>query len=438
MFWKKILSISLSFAENVVYLHCLNIKWRKMKVMDRILGFYKSIRQLDSWSVHDFRGRVKSWMKTGMLAARMFYVKDMWTKDVAALTFASFMALIPFMAMLFVIARGFGYTSLLETWISSTFASQPVVAKTIVGFVHNYIENTKGDYIIGTGIVMFLYTIISLMQKIELTFDGIWHAEERSWRKIITEYPTIFLGLGLMILFSSGVNVWLVNAVGTVGGSMGIGDAIPSVILHLAAFVPMFLFFVYFYCVLPNTYVKLKCTLVPALLAGISMMVLQYGYIYLQVFLSSYNVIYGSLAALPLFLLWLQISWAITVLGAILCNVIQNLHLYDGDVQYENLKLATRFKVCYLVMQLVCKRFSEGERAYTPREIHEVTKMPQQVVNGAVEELLKAGVLVEIKSKGKGSREETMRLHPIEKIEHLTYDTMVERLSNYGEDLKNK
>lgn len=391
---EKILTISLSFAENVVYLHCLNIKWRKMKVMDRIIGFYKSIRQLDSWSVHDFRGRVKSWMKTGMLAARMFYVKDMWTKDVAALTFASFMALIPFMAMLFVIARGFGYTSLLESWISSTFASQPVVAKTIVNFVHNYIENTKGDYIIGTGIVMFLYTIISLMQKIELTFDGIWHAEERSWRKIITEYPTIFLGLGLMILFSSGVNVWLVNAVGTVGGSMGIGDAIPSVILHLAAFVPMFL--------------------------------------------SSYNVIYGSLAALPLFLLWLQISWAITVLGAILCNVIQNLHLYDGDVQYENLKLATRFKVCYLVMQLVCKRFSEGERAYTPREIHEVTKMPQQVVNGAVEELLKAGVLVEIKSKGKGSREETMRLHPIEKIEHLTYDTMVERLSNYGEDLKNK
>lgn len=147
--------------------------------------------------------------KSMMLAVRIFYVKDMWTRDVAALTFASFMALIPFMAMLFVIARGFGYTSLLESWIATTFEAQPVVAQTIVNFVHNYIENTKGDYIIGTGIVMFLYTIISLMQKIELTFDGIWHAEERSWRKMITEYPTIFLGLGFLILFSSGINVWL-------------------------------------------------------------------------------------------------------------------------------------------------------------------------------------------------------------------------------------
>lgn len=407
-----------------------------MKLFDTILRFYTSIRKLDSFSVHDFRGRMKSWMKTGMLAARMFYVKDMWTKDVAALTFASFMALIPFMAMLFVIARGFGYTSLLESWISTTFESQPVVAQTIVNFVHNYIENTEGDYIIGTGIVMFLYTIVSLMQKIELTFDDIWHAEERSWRKVLSEYPTIFLGLGLLILFASSINIWAVNAVSSVDGYVNMGDAIPSFFVHLAAFVPMFLFFVYFYWVMPNTYVRLKCTLVPACLAGVSMTALQYGYIYLQVFLSSYNVIYGSLATLPLFLLWLQISWAITVLGAILCNIIQNLHLYDGDVQYEKLKVVTRLKVCWLVMQQVCKRFSEGKKAFTPREIHDATKIPQQVINGAVEELLKAQLLVEIRERKHGSREESSMLHPIEQIDHLTYEVMVERLFNYGDDLQ--
>ena len=75
----------------------------------------------------------------GMLAGRIFYLKDMWARDVAALTFASFMALIPFMAMMFVIARGFGYASLLESLLSTTFEAQPVVAQTIVNFVHNYI-----------------------------------------------------------------------------------------------------------------------------------------------------------------------------------------------------------------------------------------------------------------------------------------------------------
>lgn len=152
-------------------------------------------------------------------------------------------------------------------------------------------------------------------------------------------------------------------------------------------------------------------------------------------FLSSYNVIYGSLAAIPLFLLWMQISWSITVLGALLCNIIQNSHLYDGGIEYQQLRLVTRLKVCALVMHHVCKRFSEGEDAYTPREIHEVTQLPQQIVNGAVEELLKARLLVEIRGRSRGSREESTMLHPIETLSHLTYGTMVERLADYGDDL---
>ena len=91
-----------------------------MWVIDRILGFYEDIREFNSSNIKDFRGRLKSWIKMGMLAGRIFYLKDMWARDVAALTFASFMAMIPFMAMMFVIARGFGYASLLESWLSTT------------------------------------------------------------------------------------------------------------------------------------------------------------------------------------------------------------------------------------------------------------------------------------------------------------------------------
>ena len=123
-----------------------NRKLLIMGVIDRILRYYEDLREFNSSNIKDFRGRVKSWIKMGMLAGRIFYVKDMWARDVAALTFASFMALIPFMAMMFVIARGFGYASLLESWLSTTFEAQPVVAQTIVNFVHNYIENTQQLY----------------------------------------------------------------------------------------------------------------------------------------------------------------------------------------------------------------------------------------------------------------------------------------------------
>lgn len=406
-----------------------------MGLTDRIINFYKGISEFNSSNIHDFHGKMKSWLKMGMLAARIFYVKDMWARDVAALTFASFMALIPFMAMMFVIARGFGYTALLESWLSSTFQAQPVVAQTIVNFVHNYIENTQSDYIIGTGIVMFLYTILSLMQKIERTFDDIWHAGERSWKKIVTEYPTILFGLGLLILFASSINVWTVNAVDNVDRLVGLGDTIPTFILLIAAFVPMFLFFVFCYCVIPNTYIKFRSTLLPSLLAGVSMTALQYGYIYLQVFLSSYNVIYGSLAAIPLFLLWLQISWAIVVFGALLSYTNQNLHHYDGDLQYHQLKLEQRIKVCAVVMHHVCQHFAEGKPAFTSKALHEETQIPQQIINHAVAELLQAKLLVEVKGDKRGSREESILLHPVENVDHLTYGMMVERLCAYGEEV---
>ena len=406
-----------------------------MGLIDKIVGFYEDIRELNSSNIQDFRGKMKSWLKMGMLAGRIFYIKDMWARDVAALTFASFMALIPFMAMMFVIARGFGYTAMLESWLSTTFEAQPVVAQTIVNFVHNYIENTQSNYIIGTGIVMFLYTIISLMQKIELTFDDIWHTGERSWKQIVTEYPTILFGLGMMILFASFFNVWTVNVIDDVDRIADMGETIPAFILHVAAFVPMFLFFVFCYCVIPNTYIRFRSTLVPSLLAGISMTALQYGYIYLQVFLSSYNVIYGSLAAIPLFLLWLQISWAIVVFGALLCYTNQNLHHYDLDLKYDHVKLEQRIKVCAVVMHQVCHRFNDGEQAYTPKDIHEVTKIPQQIINHAVKKLLQAKLLVEIRGEKKGSFEESIILHPIEKIDHLTYGAMIERLFTYGADV---
>lgn len=242
-------------------------------------------------------------------------------------------------------------------------------------------------------------------------------------------------GLGLLILFASSINVWTVNMVDNVDRIADIGDTIPSFILHLAAFVPMFLFFVFCYYVIPNTYIRVRSTLVPSFLAGVCMTALQYGYIYLQVFLSSYNVIYGSLAAIPLFLLWLQISWAIVVFGALLCHTNQNIHYYDGDLQYDHLKLVHRIKVCGVVMHLVCRRFNQGEQAYTPKEIHDLTKIPQQIVNQSVKELLRARLLVEIRIGKKSSFEESVVLHPIEKIEHLTYGVMIERLFGYGEDI---
>ncbi len=269
---------------------------------------------------------VKTWLVCCFKTGRDFYRRDVWARDVAALTFATFMALIPAMAFLFVVAREVGFTALLESWLHRTFETQPVVADTITDFVQNYIANTQSNYIIGVGAVMLCYTLISLMQKIERIFDDIWQTGERSWKKIVTEYPIIFLGLSILVFSSSAFNIGALKAVENVERYADIGelgDTLSASFLHAVSIGTQVVFFVFCYYIIPNTRVRLSCTLIPSLLAGISMSLFQYGYIYLQVFLSSYNVIYGSLAALPLFLLWLEVSWAIALYGAMLCHAYQ-------------------------------------------------------------------------------------------------------------------
>ncbi len=406
-----------------------------MRIVESLTSFYDKVRRWNTSDMNDVHNRAGSWIKTFVLAGRMFYVKDMWARDVAALTFASFMALIPCMAMLFVIVRGFGYTSMLESWLYTTFESQPVVARTIADFVRNYVENTQGNYIISAGILMLLYTVFSLMQKIERTFDDIWHTDERSWKKTVIEYPTIFFGLGLLVIFSSGFNVFAIRIVENVDTYADVGDVIPTFFLRLVSMVSLILFYVFFFCTIPNVSVKIRYTLVPSVIAGICMSMLQYGYMYLQVFLSSYNVIYGSLAAIPLFLLWMQITWAITVWGVILCYMRQNIHLYDGDLQYDSIHNAGRTKVCAVIMHHVCRNFRDGGNALTLVGLCSITGIPQQIVNGAAKELVRAGLLVEIKDKENDSSEESTMLHPIEDIRRITFGLMVERLDSLGGDV---
>ena len=403
---------------------------------DKLFRFFtRDIWKFRASHTKGFGNLCKSYLKTLLQAVRIFYIKDMWARDVSALTFATLMAFIPFMAMMFVIARGFGYTELLEQWLKTTFSAQPGVADAIVTFVNNYIDNSESNYIIGFGIIVLLYTVVMLMQKIERSFDDIWHTKRRSWMKIITEYPTIFFCFGLMIIFASGINIGVVSATEHIDDFAYVGKAVPSFGLRLVAFVPMFLFFLFFYNVIPNTYIRFRCTLLPALISGVCMSAFQYLYISLQVYLSSYNVIYGSFAALPLLFIWMQMSWAITMFGAILCYANQNLHHFDGDIEYAELKYVQRLKVCAIIMHYICERFRKGEKAYSAKDIHDITGIPQQIINGGMLELLEAQLIVEIKSEDKGVREELSIFQPIEWLNNLTYGTMVERIASTGKGL---
>ena len=207
--------------------------------------------------------------------------------------------------------------------------------------------------------------------------------------------------------------------------AIGIGGSYlgaQSVMDALFVFIGLFIF-------MPNTRVRPICAVVPGILSGIAMQGLQIVYIHSQMFLSSYNAIYGSFAALPLFMLWVQISWTICLFGAELCYTNQNLDYYDYDANTGEISHRYRIMLAALLMSRICRRFANGQKPFSAMELHDATTIPIRFVNDLLFELIDAGLVVEISGDEKG---ETSRFMPAEDISNLTLGTMVDRLESYG------
>ena len=200
-------------------------------------------------------------------------------------------------------------------------------------------------------------------------------------------------------------------------------------IIILVILVLMSAFFVVLYIFMPNTRVRPSSAVVPGILAGIAMQVLQYVYINSQIFLSSYNAIYGSFAALPLFMLWMQISWTICLFGAELCYTNQNLDYYDYDAHAGEISHRSRLMLCALLMGRICRRFAEGKKPYSVMELRQETDIPIRFVNDLLYELIEAGLLIQVTSDEKV---ETSRFLPAEDLPRMTLGNMVDRLEAQG------
>ena len=187
--------------------------------------------------------------------------------------------------------------------------------------------------------------------------------------------------------------------------------------------------FIALYLFMPNTKVKLGCAIVPGILAGVAMQGLQLVYIHSQIWVSSYNAIYGSFAALPLFMLWVQISWTICLFGAELCYTSQNLEDFAFRAKTEDICHRYRLMLSVMLASLICKRFDEGGRPYTALELKLKTGIPVRIVNDLLYELTRVHIIIEVTSDEKG--EESM-YQPAESTERLSVGMLIDRIESQG------
>ena len=363
-----------------------------------------------------------------ILAIERFTTKRI-IDSAAALTYSTLLAIVPILAVVFAIARGFGFNKYIEEWFRGVLSSQPQAADTIVGFVNSYLIHTQSGIILGIGLVFMLWTVTILIRNIELAFNRIWQVKKpRSFFRTVTDYMGMFILAPIIIVVTSGVSIFVVSFANETEGFELLAPMVRR-LWDLTPYVLMSAVFIALYVFMPNTKVKLRCAIGPGILAGVAMQGLQLFYIHSQIWVSSYNAIYGSFAALPLFMLWVQISWNICLFGAELCYTSQNME--ESAFRTETYEISPRYRMIMsmMLMSHICRRFEKGEKPYTALELKLKTNIPIRVAQELLYELTNMHMVSEVTSDEKG--EESV-YQPAEDLAHLSVGLLIERYESAG------
>ena len=260
-----------------------------------------------------------------VLTIKFFTTKRVMAKA-SALTYSTLLAIVPILAVVFAIGRGFGYNKYIEVWFRDILASQPQAAEIIIEWVNSYLVHTKSGVFLGIGLVFMLYTVLMLVNNIEETFNEIWLvSSSRSIYRSFTNYLAAFFLLPIFIVVTTGASIVITTVVSSMPDVLMLGSVVRWLI-DFSPYVLMSLLFFGLYVAMPNTHVDWRCAVVPGIIAGVGMQWLQLFYVHSQIWVTGYNAIYGSFAALPLFMLWVQISWTICLFGAELTHTNQTLN----------------------------------------------------------------------------------------------------------------
>lgn len=346
----------------------------------------------------------------------------------SALTYSSLMAAIPILAIIFAVARGFGFGPAVEERVRSSLQVSPELTDKVFEFANSYLEHTKSGVFIGVGIIVLLYTLVSLTSNVETAFNTIWYVpSSRNIYRRMLDYISIFLLLPFIIVISSGLNLFLMTFRSLLPNYQFVNDTVEWSV-HLMPTVFVCIGFVLLYTYIPNTEVKLRHAIWPGILAGVVFMGVQYFYFHYQIKLSSYNAIYGTFAAIPLFMLWLHISWMICLTGGQLCYANQSLDKYALERNSAYLSRRYRDSLSLLLMSRICKRFANGTQPYTERSLAQDTQLPEMLVHKLISELVSMNLLAEMHDE---TGLYTQYLPAID-IHRMTVRMVMKRMDCYG------
>lgn len=360
-------------------------------------------------------------------AAQGFIEDDCYSKA-SALTFYSLLSVVPVLAVLFGIAKGFGFDKAMEAEIRERFLEQPEVSEKLIEFAYSWLQSVQGGLIAGVGTVILLWSVLGLLNNIETALNSIWKTRfARSYTRKLSDYLATMIICPIFFVTSSSINLFLSTRISETAHENIVFEAISPVLLSILKLFPFFLSWVLFtfvYLFMPNTKVYFRSAIIAGVLAGTTFQLWQWIYIRFQIGASSYGAIYGSFAALPLFLVWLQISWLILLAGAEVAFELEN----DLFVPSRNVVPIASKAAALLITYRCIESFVLGQPPQTDRSLSHELGMSLNHLQVLLEALQKENILSAV-----SYRDKTIGYQPARSIESITFMRVCQAIEKNNE-----
>lgn len=330
----------------------------------------------------------------------------------SGLAFITVLSIVPLLAVAFSVAKGLGaYEKLrfqvIDPFLEKAFESTPGATgadvigeqgsnvRTAIDQVLEFVQGTNVGNLGTLGLLALIYTVIKLLGTIEQTLNIIWGVRRaRTWVRKFADYLSMVVIVPLILVSataaatsmkSDSFNTWIEK--------LSLGPMWEQVI-GLGTMVVLWMGFAFVYLFMPNTRVRVKSALLGGLVGGTAWWLIQMGHVGVQVNVAKYNALYSSLAAIPLFLIWVYLSWVTVLVGAELACAHQNEPAYRQLARAREFDHPLKQLVAVRAMARVAAAFLRGDPPLRPLHMSDSLSVPERTLTDVCERLVEANLLV--------------------------------------------
>jgi membrane protein len=346
--------------------------------------------QDDLWNDIAMQGKYV-WLRVP-IAAVVGFQRNGCTQKASALTFSTLLAFIPLLAIMFALLKGLGVHNTVEPMLLQHLS---VGSEEVVSRIIEYINNTNVTRLGSVGLVMLVFTVLALISTIEKSFNSLWGVDETRtlFRRFADYFSVMTLGpLFLLAAISMNTSMRNQNVVQWILNKPVFGDLLLFG-FEVLPFVVIWAAFIFLYMFVPNIKINIVSAAVGGISGGSLWMVTQWGYVNFQYGVGKYNAIYGTMAALPIFMIWIYVSWMIVLLGLQLCWAHQNRHQL-GRLLWKYTTIRWQPLQILALLLLVYNRFHKGLPCWPVEELVEQVDVPNDIARVGLKYLEQRGVVL--------------------------------------------